>query len=33
MTDFALGLLIAVLFIACAAGMWAFCGCIWRDWR
>lgn len=33
MSDFALGLLLAVLFIACAAGMWIFCEWLWRDWR
>lgn len=33
MNDFALGLLIAVLFIACAAGMWVIVERIWRDGR
>lgn len=33
MSDFALGLLIAVLFIACAAGMWIFTNWVWNDCR
>lgn len=33
MSDFALGLLLAVLFIACAAGMWIFVAWICGDWQ